>query len=259
MKKYFVAMAIVMIASTGFAKQDPPGPDEPKKTESDKSTAGDQVQHKVLAFNLEGLTEKGEKNWDVTGESAVSVSQTEIKMDKIIAKSYGGQGEATITADKGIYDKTKNNVRLTDNVIAVIENDRGSAADFPDMLSNQQPKAAVTQGDNKQKKTKTVITCDGDVLFDYEKNHAYFNKNVKVITDDGRIDADKITVNLDPATKKVVEIIAEGSVKITKGENTTFSDRATYIEAEKKIILTGQPKLVIYQEGGFTDNFLGKK
>ena len=94
------------------------------------------------------------------------------------------------------------------------------------------------------------------MLFDYENNQAYFNKNVKVVSEDGEIDADKITVNLDPSTKRVKEIIAEGSVCIKRGENITYSEKATYIEADKKIVLTGRPKLVIYQEGDTGGNFM---
>ena len=57
--------------------------------------------------------------------------------------------------------------------------------------------------------------------------------------------------------KSVKTIVAEGNVKIQRGENTTYSDKATYIEADKKIILTGAPKLVIYQEGNAPANILG--
>ena len=45
-------------------------------------------------------------------------------------------------------------------------------------------------------------------------------------------------------------------MKIQRGENTTYSDKATYIEAEKKIVLTGTPKLVIYQEGNFQTDLM---
>lgn len=229
----------------------------------------DEVQHKVLAFNLEGLTEKGAKKWDVTGKSAESISETEIKLESIVANAYGSDGAATITADKGMYDKSKNNVRLEQNVRATIDNSGSYGKDIFDISpvakatdKPQAPKAAQVpakaktadkaMGDKPQKpkKTKTVITCDGDALFDYEKNKAYFNKNVKVVSDDGKIDADKISAYLDTKTKKVTEIVAEGNVKIMRGENITYSDKATYVEADKRVILTGNPKLVLYQEDG---------
>ena len=79
------------------------------------------------------------------------------------------------------------------------------------------------------------------------------------MSDDGVIDADKITINLDPSTRRVKEIVAEGNVKIKQGENITYSDKAVYVEAERKILLTGKPKLVIYQEGGLSGNLFGER
>jgi len=244
MKRFILVIIIISFAVTGCGKK-------PAKKADEAAKQKDEVQHKVLAFNLEGLTEKGGKKWDVTGRSAESVSENEIKLDKIVANAYGSDGAATITADKGMYDKAKNNVRLEQNVIATIDNASNFGKDVFDIspAAKSTDKAAAEKA-QKPKKTKTVITCDGDALFDYEKNQAYFNKNVKVVNDDGKIDADKISAHLDPKTKKVTEIVAEGHVKIMRGENITYSDKATYVEADKKVVLTGNPKLVLYQEGG---------
>ena len=79
-----------------------------------------------------------------------------------------------------------------------------------------------------------VITCDGDVEFNYVKNLAYFKDNVKVRSDDGDIDADKITVNLNPTTKKVNDIIAEGRRMailmdlLRKGQDSLWADYFDY-------------------------------
>lgn len=261
MKYLIIGLMIVGMFTIGCAKKEAPNLKEAKAPEPTKAAADDSVKHKVLSFDLEGLTSAGRKKWDVKGQSAEAISESEIKLDNIVAKAYGEEAEATITADKGIYDKTKNNVRLEKNVKATIENTQrdfsGDFTDFsgPEMAAGSTSKEAIP---DKSKKAKTIITCDGEVQFDYENNQAYFSKNVKVTNADGNIDADKITVYLNPATKKVKEIVAEGNVKITRGENITYSEKATYIEAEKKVILTGKPRLVIYQEGGLEDNFLGK-
>lgn len=226
-----------------------------------QGAAPDPVKHRILSFNLEGVTEKGAKKWDVTGESAEAITSDRIKLDNIVARAYGEDALATITADKGIYDKSHNNVRLEQNVKATIDS-AGSAAgnigDFPGASPAQSAGKKPANPQSPSKKTRTVITCDGEVQFDYEKNEAYFSKNVKVVNEEGSIDADRITIYLDMATKKLKEIVAEGNVKIRRGENTTYSDRAVYIDAEKKILLTGSPKLIIYQEGNLEENILGK-
>ena len=254
-KYLLISLAIIAIIVTGCAKKPAPKPEEEKPPEA--ATTGDQVQHKVLSFNLEGLNEKGARKWDVKGESAEAISENQVKLNNITAKSYGEEAEATIVADKGIYDKTKNNVTLRQNVKATIENTQAFASDFMDLPSNANNKAKAKASPDK-KKGATVITCDGEVRFEYENNMAYFEKNVKVVNDDGTIDADKITVNLEPATRKIKDMVAEGNVKITRGEDTTYSQKAVYIEAEKKVVLTGRPKIVIYQQGSLQQNLLGK-
>lgn len=231
----------------GFAKKDRP----------DEAVSPELLKQRVLAFNLEGLTDRGEKKWDVTGKSAESMTEDRIKLNDIVAKSYGAGNEATIVGDIGIYDKGKNNITLQENVKATIENTEGFSKEFLGNLPGEAANRSGSKKDETGRKTKTVITCDGDAMFDYEKNQAYFDRNVKVVSDDGNIDADRITVNLDVVTKKVKDIIAEGHVKIVRGENISYSDKATYIEPERKIILTGQPKLVIREEKEFKENLLG--
>ncbi len=252
----FVCALSFTVLAAGCARQ-PAQPKEPPKQETASGSSNDtNLQQKVLAFNLEGLSEKGEKKWEVQGQSAEALSEDEIKLNDIVAKSYGEEGEATLTADKGIYYKAKNNVLLEENVKAVIENERGFAKDRIDLPGLGVGDAYAGKDQEDRKKTKTVITCDAEAVFDYEKNLAYFNKNVKVRSTEGDMDADKMTVNLDTSTKRVKDIVAEGNVVVKQGENTTYSDKAIYSEVEKKVTLIGNPRLVIYQEGDVEENFL---
>jgi len=251
-KKVLIVMLAMALALSICGKDD-----GASAAEATQGNGKEGVQQKVLAFNLEGLSDNGQKKWDVTGKSAESVSQTQMKLNDIVAKAYGNDSEATITAKDGVYDKTKNNVVLENDVKATIISTKSFAGDMigaPADSKDNTPKV-----DDKSKKKKTTITCDGEVEFNYENNQAYFSKNVKVVGDDGDIDADKITINLDPSTRRVKEIVAEGNVKIKQGENITYSDKAVYVESERKIVLTGKPKLVIYQEGGLSGNLFGER
>ena len=226
------------------------------KSGKDSSKTPDQIKHTVTTFDLEGLADDGSKKWDVKGQSAESVDENQVKLNKVTAGSYGKDAQATITADTGMYDKSKNNVHLEQNVKAVIENNGKSASEYLVSPGMGAKSAGPASAADKAKKTKTVITCDAEVEFNYAKNEGYFKKNVHVVNDEGTIDADKLTVHLDQSTKAIKTIVAEGNVKIQRGENTTYSDKATYIEADKKVVLTGAPKLVIYQEGSFQTDFM---
>jgi lipopolysaccharide assembly outer membrane protein LptD (OstA) len=255
----FAALALVFTSSCSTKRDQPKAqaPSEDRRIQEPQAqepqAKEDSVKHKVLSFNLEGLTDRGEKKWDVKGESAEAITETEVKIDNVVANAYGEEAQAVITADEGIYDKSKNNVRLQKNVHATIESKKGFDSGFGDLPgSSAQAKKDGSAADARtdKKTTKTVITCDGEVEFDYEKNVARFFKNVHVDSEDGNIVADKMTVNLNPETKQVRDILAEGNVRIKRGENITYSDRATYDALSKKVSLVGRPKLVIYEEDG---------
>jgi len=112
-------------------------------------------------------------------------------------------------------------------------------------------------------KEKITISCDGPLEIDYEKSVAIFNKNVKVERQDSVMYADKMEAYFISSGKKkeqgefsgdnqgftgnkIDKIIARGNVKVVRGENVSFSQEAIYSAADKKLTLTGRPKLIIY-------------
>ncbi len=233
---------LLSLALTGCAKRDEKieraeqAKTTPIETSEEDSRLG-KVDQKVVSFNLEGYTDRGEKEWEIVGESAETIEGDLIEMTNIVANTYGDEARTTLEADKGLYDRSKTNVKLRENVKLTITD------------ASQITKQYVGFGlKDESGGSKTVITCDGEVEFDYVGNKIYLKENVKVVSDEGQIDADKITVSLDPETKKMKEIVAEGNVRIKRDENITYSQKATYIEADKKVILSGRPKIEIYQK-----------
>ncbi len=116
---------------------------------------------------------------------------------------------------------------------------------------------------NKQKnqKEKISVICDGPLEVDYEKNIAIFNKNVKVEKPDLTIYSDKMQVYFTPKSdgaakpgseaavmsSAISKIVGEGNVRIIRGDNISYSQEVLYTAADKKIILTGRPQIIIYQ------------
>ena len=240
-------LLIASLAAAGCGRKEPPKTESPEsKKAGSPGNKENGVEHKVLSFNLEGLTDKGEKKWEVIGRTARSISENEIRLGNITAKTYGDQ-EAVITADHGIYDKSKNNVKLEKNVVATIENAGSVVKDQIGFAVDAPAEQKKNAAESPKEKKKIVITCDGDVEFNYAKNLAYFKNNVKVRSEDGDIDADKITVNLNPSTKKINDIVAEGHVKITQKENVATGNTAKYNEANKTVLLSGNTKIEMSQ------------
>lgn len=110
-------------------------------------------------------------------------------------------------------------------------------------------------------KNKIIITCDGPLEIDYAKNIAVFKNNVKVDTQDNLIYSDVMDVYFNTSDKennqiaaevpgmmgaKIEKIVARGNVKIIRGQNVSYSEEAVYTALDKRIVLTGKPKLIIY-------------
>jgi len=128
---------------------------------------------------------------------------------------------------------------------------------------------ATEENKGKAGGNKIIITCDGPLEIDYAKNIATFKNNVKVDTQDNLIYSDIMDVyfavsgddkkETDDAPMmmgtKIDKIVARGNVKITRGENVSYSEEAVYSAVDKKIVLTGKPKLIIYSTEGLSASF----
>ncbi|MCM8797213.1 MAG: LPS export ABC transporter periplasmic protein LptC [Candidatus Omnitrophica bacterium] len=128
-----------------------------------------------------------------------------------------------------------------------------------------------TDKEPNSSKEKIIITCDGPAEVDYEKNLAVFHNNVKVERADATIYSDRMEVyfaiskqnsqeqksqeeaNLLTASK-IDKIVCRGNVKIVRGENISYSDEATYSAQDKRIILSGKPRLIIYSTEELGEN-----
>ncbi|MFA5355786.1 MAG: LPS export ABC transporter periplasmic protein LptC [Candidatus Omnitrophota bacterium] len=264
-------------------------------------------EQQIMDFSLASFGEKGKKSWDLSGKSADIYSDV-VKLKDVVGNLYGKEEDIKLTADKGDFNKAEGKVHLEDNVVITTSTGSKLTTDSLDWDRKQQlvttkdtvniergnmvTTASGARGEpslkkvslqkdvtvninpdtgskDKGVKNKIVITCDGSLEIDYDKNVATFTENVKVNTEDVLIDSDTMDVyfggtgqdssNLAKADStmgsKIDRIVARGNVKITRGENISYSDEATYNAVDKKIILSGKPKLIIYSEEGIDASF----
>lgn len=203
----------------------------------DKSKGNVQLQDNVII-----TTEKGAKlttdslSWDRNNQVIYTKDQVNIQRDNIIAEALGAFGQPDLKK-----------VNLEKEVKVHINPASGES------------KGPAT-------KDKITITCDGPLEVDYEKNIAVFHDNVKVDQKDIQIYSDSMDVYFvmehkegSPESEGVTEVmggqisrvVAKGNVKIVRGENVSYSDQAVYNGADKRLVLTGSPRLIIYSEGKF--------
>jgi len=184
-----------------------------------------------------------------------------LKNDVLITTTKG----ATLTTDTLNWDRTQQIISTKDRVDIQRDNIIASALGAfaqTDLKKVNLEKAVSVQINPKDsdvsnfESNKITITCDGPMEIDYDKNNAIFYNNVKVVKEDIQIYSDRLEVyflketiktgqTTNPETQ-IKNIIASGNVRIIRGDNVSFSQEAIYEPQDKKIILKGSPRLIIY-------------
>jgi len=198
--------------------------------------------------------------------------------DNVVVTTSSGARMTTDSLDwdrKGQLVSTSDQVNINkEDIIIVAQGAKG----YPDMNKVDLEKDVQVQINNpaqpgeapKAEEEATIITCDGPLQVDYLKNIAVFSNNVKVVTRDAVIESDIMEVYFlsggKPKTEKpsidtvsagaqIEKIIARGNVKINHNQNISYSDEAVYNAKDRKITLSGKPRLVIYSTEGLNASF----
>lgn len=271
LKKLFCVCTIlagVLFSSVGFAED---------------STSG--LEQKFQGFNLQGYDDKGEKAWDVNGDTA-DLEGTQVKIKNVNANSYGANS-MNVTAESGMIDQLSGEMQLRKDVI--ITNEDGSqlltdSLDWSrekDVVSTKdevlitdkkytitgkgmEAKPGLKEGKIEEDVTVRVntnsksddpadgefvtITSDGPMTLDQTNLVAVFEKNVIAVQLDRTLKADRIELYID-ADNQIKEMVCIGNVEIIQGENKSFAERASYNATKKTLTLMGRPKLIMQTKG----------
>lgn len=231
----------------------------------------------ISTFTLAGHTDAGRKKWEVQGETADLLSET-VDLSPVRAASYG-QVEIKLSAQKGRFNKSNQNVHLEGDVVAVTSDGTQITTQSMDWLQEKQesrtedwvrvdrpgmtavglgglgyPKrkqirlqkqVTVTLQDPKG---KTVITCDGPMEVDYGRRKARFWKRVKVADSKGVIRSDRLDAAFEPKTNRMEKAVFWGHVEIDHGQETARANRVNYWQSLGRIQMVGHPRLVLFTE-----------
>lgn len=197
-----------------------------------------------------------------------------LEQDVVITTASG----ARLLTDSLDWDR-KNNIVATKDDVSIIRGNMitqaKGAVGHPDLNKVDLEKDVKVEilpdleknSQGMSNKGKTIITCDGVLAIDYGKNFATFNDNVKVDRTDLQIYSDKMDVYFnnnnaagqDAASTitggKIDKIVARENVKIVKGENISYSDKAVYTALDRRITLLGSPKLIVYSTEDLSASF----
>ena len=242
-------------------------------------------EQKFQGFNLQGYDDKGEKAWNVNGDTA-DIMGSEIILSNVDANTFGEQ-KMNVTAKKGTVDQLSGKMRLEKDVVITSEDGKQLMTDTldwnrtEDLVTTEddviitdermmatgkgmkaQPglKSAEIHKDvtvtietkpEKQEESQTVtITSDGPMVIDQAKSVATFEDNVVAVETDRILKADRMEIYFDNEMKGITQMVCLGNVEIEQGENKTFAKKAVYNAADQKLTLSGRPKLILLTEGG---------
>jgi len=230
------------------------------------------LEHKVLSFSIDGRSPKGVKQWHLEGNSA-EIVEDDIHLRDLKAIAYSEEATINLVSEKGIYRKAKGEVELIGNVLVTTDKgvelttERAKWSQHTKEISSDAivhitgegmkavGKGAMANADEQiamllqdvmvLMEPGTQVNSDGKLVVDFKGNKAVFNDNVLVEDKDGKLIADKLTVEMAPGSKQIVQVIAEGNVKLKRGKSYTISDKAVYTDSTKHAELSGRPRIVI--------------
>ncbi|MFH1519039.1 MAG: LPS export ABC transporter periplasmic protein LptC [Candidatus Omnitrophota bacterium] len=243
-------------------------------------------QQKIKDFYLSNFNDDGSRDWEVEGKEAV-IYDEHIDISEMEANYYLKEDTILITSDQARLNKNNMDVYLQDNVH--IENKEGTTLDT-DSLNWQRTQNVVETDDrvktirdsmqiegdglfadtqlkkanfkknvevvlpDKKSEEITTATCSGPLEIEYDAGKAIFNQDVVVTNPQGKLYSDKATLFFNTESKEITKIISEGNVKIIRGNNVTFSQKASYFSKEQKIVLEGRPRVIYYPDSGESMN-----
>ncbi len=233
----------------------------------------DFAQQRIKEFYLSDWSQN-KKKWELRGKKAF-IFDKYVDIEKLEAKYFLKNKIVNLKSDKGRIIKPMKEVYLKDNVkvktndgislfssslawknnllftedkvelerdnLRIVAKGLKAEENLKKVNFQKEVKVRLSQEDNK-----VVITCSGPLEIDYNQAKAIFNKDVVVTSKEGKIEADKGIVYFDKSSRTIIKIVCEGNVKIEREGNVSFAEKATYLGKEKKIILEGNPRLVIF-------------
>ncbi|MFP4472423.1 MAG: LPS export ABC transporter periplasmic protein LptC [Candidatus Omnitrophota bacterium] len=242
------------------------------------------VDQKIDGFSLEGFQDDGQRAWEVKGATADILGE-QIEISDVDANAFG-EHDVNITARTGTLDKKNGDIFLKEDVVVTtakgsqlktdslywgkkantvstedraVITDEGMTVSGQGLKANSELKTAQLGWDVQveveaqgrealQKQDRIVITCAGPMELDQLNHRATLRKDVIAVRGDQTLKADHVEVIFDAETRKIKTIICTDNVVVTRGEHTTYSDKAIYSAVDQKVILVGRPKLVLPSE-----------
>ncbi|MEA2034141.1 MAG: LptA/OstA family protein [Euryarchaeota archaeon] len=224
---------------------------------------------KALEFVRYIPDKKGDMTWELQGESARLIDPVHMEITELVALSHDPKvGFLKITVDRFLYDSQaregraekervtvrrekmvltgkgllwwadQKHLRILEDVRLLLQEKDGSGL-FPFDLPALSPGKAASGPAPTPPEDWTVITCDGNLFMNYQKNKITFYRNVRVDNPRGNLRSDQLIIFVSSSEKKIEKMEAFGNIDIRMGSRRGSSEKVLYLPEEKKVILLG--------------------
>lgn len=211
-----------------------------KKASTQQAVAASHDQE-VKKFTLTGFDDKGQKFWNLQGETAKINAGQKIFLDQNVTLKL--QDNTVIRTDHVEWSQD-GGVMTTDAPVFVDH----STVKVKGIGAVGRPNESFIQL-NRQIEMNTnqgsTLTADGPMKIYYNDNKMVLYRNVKVVDARGIVKAKRMEVLFDPQEKKAKQIICTGDVRIERDGDTTKSQRAIYTVSNGSIRLEGSPEITM--------------
>lgn len=240
---FYLFIAVLLSAFVFFFWQSYEEKQKTRRIPSSPEVISSSKDQQIQKFTLTGFDDKGQKFWNLQGETAkIDPGQT-IYLDQNVTLRL--RDNTVIRTDHvqwsqdGGTMKTQAPVFVDHEAVKV----KGvGAVGRPSDSFIQLNRKIVMNADKG-----SVLTCDGPMKIFYKENKMIFYRNVKVVDERGILTANRMDVFFDSEEKKVKQIIAVGNVTIQRGTDTTHSQKAIYTLANGSIRLEGNPEITLHK------------
>ncbi len=241
---FYLFAALLLGAFAFFFTQGKIQNSVPKRARAPEAAATSHEQ-RLKKFNLTGFDDKGEKFWNLQGESAKIDGGQTVFLDENVTLRL--RDNTLIKTDHVQWSQDGGTMRTNSKVFvdhATAKVTGYGAVGRPNDGFIQLNRNIEMLTDNGAK-----LTCDGPMKIYYNQNKMVLYRNVKVTDHRGILTARRMDVLFDSKEQKAKKIIAEGDVVIQRGTDTTHSRRAIYTVANGSIRLEGDPEITMHKEG----------
>ena len=101
---------------------------------------------------------------------------------------------------------------------------------------------AAAPADTGQSRSPIHVTSDR-LEADDEARTVIFSGRAVATQDDVTIHADRLTIRYTGEQREIVQVIADGHVRIVQQDKVATGDKAIFFNREERVVMTGSPKV----------------